>query len=175
MPQARDECLVRLRLNKFPSARTFVAALRGPWRSLNTEEMLKLIRLIWQEYPLVQRVYAARSLAGAQQIAELESILAQFSRTTGVVVRRVPTGTVQISRGAGNLASLRVEEGVLMIEEQVFRSAPKLLAEVRHELAFFYSTVGGRARLGESGLQAMNYIQMAMESGIDAVARMLRP
>ena len=157
------------------AVRAFTSALAGPWRSLNTQEMLQLVRLIWREYPLVQRVYAARNLAGARQITELESILAEFSRTTGVVVRRVPTGTVQAARGTGNFASLRVQEGVLMIEEQVFSNAPQLLSEVRHELAFFYSTVGGRARIGETGFQAMMYVEMAMEAGIDAIASLLRP
>lgn len=157
------------------AVRAFVAALRGPWRSLNAQQMLELVQLIWREFPLVRRVYAARNLAGPQQIAELEAILAEFSRVTGVVVRRVPTGTVQAARGTGNLASLRVEDGVLMIEEQVFRNAPTLLREVRHELAFFYGTVGGRAGLGESGMQTMNFVEAAMERGIEAVVRSLGP
>lgn len=154
--------------------RQFYAALRGPWRSLSVQDMRQLIELIWREFPVVRRVYAARTLTGAARIRELEAILQEFSRGTGMVVRRVPTGTVQAARGPGNLSSLRVAEGELLIEQQVFADADILLSEVRHELAFFYANVGGAARVGDSGFQALQYVEWMMEGGLEAVANMLR-
>ncbi len=95
-------------------------------------------------------------------------ILSLFEGQTGVTVQRVATGVVEKARGPGNLASMKSHPGMLQIEQQVFQNTAALNREIIHELAFYYARQGGGGtvpRLANSGFNAMNYLQMMLESG----------
>ncbi|MDY6795816.1 MAG: DUF4157 domain-containing protein [Actinomycetota bacterium] len=141
-----------------------------------TSKMMKdyLIR-IWRSNPILRRLSAVvRGGRGHAQHKEAIKILEQFENETGVIVQHVPNGTVQAIRGGKNLASLRSRKGFLQIEEQVFHDTPTLVREIKHELAFHYAGgLKGVPTLGEGPLSALDYLEMAIEEGIEAVIKSL--
>ncbi|TVR83628.1 MAG: DUF4157 domain-containing protein [Rhodospirillales bacterium] len=140
-------------------------AIRAP-ASLAREEMIVFLRELWRDNPILARVANAQRQTGRAQHRELIAILEQFERQTGVGVQFVEQGTVQASRGVGNLASLRSSPGVLQIERQVLSDTPTLMTEVRHEMAFYYSSLSGRTPvLGHGPLNALQLLEMMIESG----------
>jgi len=130
------------------------------------EQMAEFLQRRWDSEPLLPRIARAQGMSGPAQHSELVAILAEFQTRTGISVQVVPEGTVQRARGEGNLASLRSAPGNLQIEQQVFQDTKTLMAEVRHELAFYYAGgAGGTPRLGESMFNGLILLEMMIEGG----------
>jgi hypothetical protein len=119
-------------------------------RVLTSHEMSVHVAVTWEANPVLEQ------LANVQQMAktahpttirpEVMKILTQFENSTGVKVVFVPEGTVQRATGGWgkNVASLNVQDGTLLIEDQVFHAQipvgeGSLLEETMHELAAYFS------------------------------------
>ncbi len=141
-------------------------AARTVARTMTRAEMQVFIEGLIREYPILTQLTRAQSLTGPAQRREMLRILDRFFRETGVAHEVVEDGVVQAARGAGNLASLRSSPGILQIERTAYESAEILGQEVTHELSFYYSGLRGRIPMfGESGLSAMNVLEMTIQNG----------
>lgn len=131
---------------------------------LTREQMAAFLRAKWRQNPLLRQIARIQQLRGDEQHRALINLLTEFEKRTGVTVQIVPTGAVQRLRGQGNEASLRSRPGFLQIEQQVFQNTLKLLAEVRHELAFHYAGGPGKTpRLKNTIFNALNLLEMMIQ------------
>ncbi len=138
-------------------------------REMNRQQMAAYLQQQWVQNPILRRVANAQHMIGAAQRRELQRILKDFQRQTGIIVERVPEQTIQSTRGHGNLASFRSRPGYLQIERQVFQDPNTLMREVRHELAYHYA--GGPNRVpiltnqtGPTAFNALNLLEMMIQS-----------
>jgi hypothetical protein len=157
-----------------PSPRPGARPLAAPGvagRSLTPMEMSTHLTTTWEANPVLEQTAQARQTSkfAPPEVVHQEyaRILDQFQKDAGVDVRVVPEGTVQgATKTPGNFASLQVEDGVLQIEEQVFRSTIQLQGEVEHELASYYTGAPPRQnipRLGESPFFANDLMEMMIQ------------
>ncbi len=103
--------------------------------------ILQRLSRIWRATePTASMSFEQVSQLNATRMRQTEAVLDQFTTETGITVERVANGAVQRATGtAGNFASLNSRPGTLQIEAHVFESAERLLNEVSHELAYFYT------------------------------------
>lgn len=136
---------------------------------LDLEGMRAFLQSTWDAHPLLKRLSALHRhrVPDVFLDRELLCILVCFSAERGgLPVEFVPEGAVQAVRGKGNLSSVRSAPGKLQIEEQVRRSPRRFLAEVTHELCYCVAGGPGRVpRLGESGINGMELLEMMVQAG----------
>jgi Domain of unknown function (DUF4157) len=132
---------------------------------LTHAEMRTFLENVVQQNPILQQLIRGRAMAGAAQREEMLKVLHEFYKATGVGYEVVDNGVVQLARGAGNFASLRSKPGTLQIEQAAFDSTETLTEEITHELSFYYARVNGVVPRLEETHNAMNILEMMIQSG----------
>lgn len=102
---------------------------------LELEETRMLMRMLFDEHPVLNDLTAVRNAAAGPDLrVQLNGIMERFAADAGVSITVVPDGAVQAVRGRGDFGSLRSRPGHYEIEQSVYNDDVRLREELTHQI-----------------------------------------
>jgi hypothetical protein len=110
---------------------------------LELEETRMLMRMLFDEHPVLNDLTAARNAAAGPELrAQLNGIMERFAAETGVPITVVPDGAVQAVRGKNDFGSMRSRPGHYEIERSVYNDDVRLRKELTHQITSYLASRG---------------------------------
>lgn len=105
---------------------------------LGLDETQMLMRMLFDEHPVLNDLIAARAAAAGPELrAQLDGIMERFAEDAGVSITEVQDGAVQAVRGTGDFGSMRSRPGHYEIERSVYNDDVRLREELTHQITAY--------------------------------------
>jgi hypothetical protein len=112
--------------------------------SLRYEESRVLVRMMFDEHPILNDLVAARTAPpGPELRAQLDGIMQRFAQEAHVTITAVPDRAVRAVRGGRDFGSMRSKPGHYEIEQSVYNDDVRLRKELTHQITAY---LGSRNR-----------------------------
>ena len=114
---------------------------------LGHEETQMLMRMLFDEHPVLNDLIAVRATAAGPELrAQLNGIMERFAEDAGVSITVVQDGAVRAVRGGNDFGSMRSRRGHYEIEQSVYNDDVRLREELTHQITAY---LGSRVPEGE--------------------------